>query len=242
MQSLDRLVSILETVATSERGLTASEVTKAMGLPMATVSRLMHVLADYDLLQRFGGQREYVLGPRLFALVGAATAQLDLVTVARPHLERVRDATEETTSLHVRLGNQRVCIVEVPSRHRLRRVAPVGKAEPLDASATSSVLLARMEEKDEIVAALDLTVKQRRILKKRVTHALEHAWALNVEEWLPDLVGLSAAVQDSDTTLGALSVSGPANRFTRERALAHVDTVLEAASRIAFQLGGGESG
>src|SRR5262245_57372728 len=100
MQSLDRLVSILETVAISERGLTASEVTKAMGLPMATVSRLMHVLADYDLLQRFGGQREYVLGPRLFALVGAATAQLDLVTVARPHLERVRDATEETTSLH----------------------------------------------------------------------------------------------------------------------------------------------
>ncbi len=238
MQSLERFLDILETVAPAERGVGAADVAKAVDLPIATVSRLMHVLADYGLLHRPEGRREYVLGPRLFSLVGTATTQLDLVDVARPHLEMLRDKTEETSSLQIRRGAHRVCVLEVPSRHQVRRVVPVGMTEPLGGSATGAVLLAGMTEaeREEVLAAMSLTSTKRRELKRMVQHALEHEWAINVEQWVPGLCGISAAVRENGQTIATLSVSGPSSRFTRERALSSVEALVGAADRVALQL------
>jgi DNA-binding IclR family transcriptional regulator len=231
-------LDILETVAPEERGVGAADVAKAVGLPIATVSRLMHVLADYGLLHRPDGRREYVLGPRLFTLVSTATTQLDLVGVARPHLERLRDATEETSSLHIRRGDQRVCVLEVPSRHKVRRVVPVGMTEPLGGSATGAVLLASLssQEQEHVIAATTSTPGERRALKEMVEHASEHGWAINVDQWVPGLCGISAAVRDNGETIGTLSVSGPSSRFTRERALSHVESLMGSAGDVALQL------
>jgi IclR family transcriptional regulator, acetate operon repressor len=238
MQSLERFLDILETVAPAERGVGAADVAKAVGLPIATVSRLMHVLNDYELLHRPAGGREYVLGPRLFTLVSTATTQLDLVTVARPQLEALRDQTEETCSLHLRRGAYRVCVLEVPSRHQVRRVVPVGMTEPLGGSATGSVLLAGMvpAERKEVLAGMSLSTGQRRALMEMIEHASEHGWAINVDQWVPGLCGISAAIREQGETIATLSASGPSSRFTRERALSHVERLVGAAQRVSLQL------
>jgi IclR family acetate operon transcriptional repressor len=237
MQSLERFLDILETVAPAERGIGAADVAKAVGLPIATVSRLMLVLANYGLLHRPDNRREYVLGPRLFMLVSNAS-QLDLVAVARPHLEQLRDATEETASLHIRRGSYRICVLEVPSRHKVRRVVPVGTTEPLGGSATGAVLLSGLapEESDAILAEMPIRAAERRKQWQMVDHAREHGWAINVGEWVPGLCGISAGIRENGATMAAISVSGPVTRFTRERALSHLESLMQVADHMGLQL------
>jgi IclR family acetate operon transcriptional repressor len=238
MQSLDRLMTILEQV--SERGdpAGAAEIADATGLSLSTVSRLMLQFAEAGLLHRTAHDRRYTLGPRLYALARAADAGLDPATIGRPVLERLRDVTGETASLHVLRGAQRICIVEAPSHQPLRRVVPVGHAEPVGASATGAVLLAdrRAAERREVLEAL--APDEQRRFQARLDEARANGWALVIDEWVSGLCGLSAAVRGTDGTRAAVSVSGPSSRFTRTVAMAHLDDILAAARTISARLGG----
>lgn len=236
MQSLDRVMRILESVAGQPQASGAAEVAERTGLALSTVARLMGQLADASLLHR-SRDRRYTLGPRLYSLARAAGSQLDAVAVARPVVEQLRDVTGETASMHVLRGRLRVCVVEAPSHHQVRRVVPVGLAEPLGGSATGAVLLADgpPDERREQLEALEPAKRQR--FEKLIEHARSAGWALVVDEWSSGLAGLSAAVRDGDSTLAAISVSGPSARFTREVGLSHVDDVLNAARTISTRIG-----
>lgn len=240
MQSLNRLLRILEEVAASKHAPSAVDVAESVGLSLSTVSRLMHVLADEGLLDRAGRDRRYTLGPRLFALAHAAT-QIDLTTIARPFLESLRDVTGETASLHVLRGRQRVCLVEVPSHHPVRRVVPVGLPASLAGSATGAVLLAACSEDRQVeqVDAFRMSAAERSMFEGCIEHARTHGWALVVDEWVPGLTGLSVAVAGGDANIAAISVSGPSARFTKDVALSHLDDVLSAADSISARMVGG---
>lgn len=241
MQSLERFLDILETVAESEKGIGATSVAQKVDLPIATASRLVHVLEDYDLLQRLPDRNDYILGPRLFSLVSTANQFQDLSTVARPRLEAIRDATGETVSLHVRRGRDRICILGVPSRHKVHRVVAVGSSEPLASSgATGAVLLAGMQEPDRTAAIEESKPSKawRPLLEELIEHVLLYGWTITVDVWVPGLCGVSAAVRDNGEISATLSVSGPSSRFTRERALEHVDLLVSTADDLGNQLSG----
>jgi IclR family acetate operon transcriptional repressor len=238
MQALDRLVAILEDVARRPAPAGAAEVAESMGLPLSTVARLMRQLADEQLLERSERDGRYALGPRLFALARAATSRLHIVERARPVLEQLRDTTGETTSLHVLSGVQRVCLLEVQSQHALRRVVPAGMTSPLAGTATGEVLLAGAAETDRRAAidAAGLPAAERLALAGRLDAIRANGYAL-VDDWVEGLTGLSAPIAAAERTVAAISISGPNTRFSRERALGHVDAVLAAAARLSMHAG-----
>lgn len=237
MQSLDRLITILERVAERSEPSSAAEVAATTGLSLSTVSRLMLEFAEAGLLHRTDSDRRYTLGPRLYALASRSGERLDLAAIGRPVLERLRDVTGETASLHVLRGRHRVCIVEAASHQPLRQVVPVGHVEPVDASATGAVLLAEQPEGErrDVLAALEPGA--RAAFADRLAEAHANGWALVADEWVSGLCGLSAAVRGGDGTCAAVSVSGPSSRFTRAVALGHRDDILAAARSIAARLG-----
>ena len=239
MQALDRFISILETVAAEREPVSAADVAEATGLSMSTASRLLLQFVDAGLLHRATRDRRYVLGPRLYRLARTATEQLDVTTIARPELERLRDRTGETASLHVLRGSQRVCILEVPSLHEVRRVVPVGQGASIAGSATGAVLLAGVprDEQRLQIDALDLPVVERERFERLLAQAMADGWAIVEDEWVQGLCGLSALIPDGGWTPAALSVSGPSTRFTRDAAEVQVDAILEAAGAIAYQIG-----
>lgn len=243
MQALERLISILEAVSVNGEPSRPSEIAQTLDLPLPTVARLMHQLADENLLHRSTRDGAYTLGPRFLALARVAASRLDLTELSRPALEELRDITGETASLHVLRGVQRVCICEVQSRHPVRRVVPVGLAQPLHGNATGEVLLAGAPEPERRAAirAARLSAKERRALEGRLEQAREQGYLLVVDTWVKGLAGLSVPVEDGNTTLAAVSVSGPSDRLTEEIALSHVTTVINVARRLSHQLGGEES-
>jgi DNA-binding IclR family transcriptional regulator len=240
VQSLDRLVTILETIAHDGPSLSAAEVAQTTGLSLSTVSRLMIQLAEAGLLHRSEPSRRYVLGPRLYALARAADDQIDVTVVARPLLEQLRDETGETCSMHVLRGDQRICTIEVPSMHSVRRVVPVGLAEPVVGSATGAVLLAARgaEERRAVLDRLDVRGSERRQFEAVVAHAEQTGWALVTDDWVAGLTGLSVEVPEGDGSVAAISISGPSHRFTQDFASAHLERALDVAAEISTRVGG----
>ena len=235
MQAIDRVLAILDAVTTRPAGATATEVAEAADLSLSTATRLLHQLADQDLVARGNGDRRYILGPRLFELVRKASSDADLATLARPILQRVRDDTGETASLHVRRRDARVCVAAMASTQPVARHVPIGTAMPLHRNATGEVLLAGApaDERQRYVAELGLPTAQEEALRRRLEQIGRDGWAIVVDDWVPGVTGISAAVADGGLTVAALSVSGPATRFDDATARACVPTLLAAARELS---------
>ena len=121
---LDKSVEILALLA--EEGPTGlAGVVEATGIPRPTAHRLLAALEVHHLVARGNGR--YKLGLRLLGWGEKAAEGTDLVEVARPVLEGLRDESGESVQLYVREGDRRVCVISVERvGGGLRDMVPVG--------------------------------------------------------------------------------------------------------------------
>ena len=193
------VVDALEAGPLSLAGLVA-----ATGLSRATAHRLAMALEVHGLVGR-DGEGRFQRGPRL--------ARPALPDLARPALERLRDATGESVQLYVRRGDQRACVAALESPHGLRTIVAVGALLPLDRGSAGRILA------DGGPGA--------------------PAVAESVEERQRGVASVSAAVRDGEGRIvAAVSVSGPVERTTREPARRYAAAVTVAAREIEEALAG----
>jgi DNA-binding IclR family transcriptional regulator len=200
---LDKAVSILDALEGGPMGL--GELVMATGLPRATAHRLAVALEVHGLVGRDGDGR-FVLGRRLTGR--------DLPALARPALERLRDATGESVQLYVRRGDRRLCVVSLESPHGLRTIVPVGASLPLDVGSAGKVLRGE--------PAVDRL-----------------GWAESVEERERGVASASAPVRSpGGEVVAAVSVSGPVERTTRSPGPRYGPALVDAARAVERELSG----
>lgn len=201
---LDKAVSVLDALEVEPRSL--AELARATGLHRATAHRLAVAMEAHQLVSRAGDGR-FSLGLRL--------GGMGLVGLARPALERLRDATGESVQLYVRRGDRRLCVASLESPHGLRTIVAVGASLPLDVGSAGKVL------------SLDPGAPRR-------------GWTQSVEERERGVASVSAPVHDSaGAVVAALSVSGPIERTTRAPGRRYADAVMQAARAVERAVGGG---
>jgi DNA-binding IclR family transcriptional regulator len=215
---LDRTMAILDAVQLGARSFT--QIVEATGLARSTAHRLIKAMEDHGLLIASGG-RGYRLGPRLLGLAATATRDLPLRDLARPALAELAAATGESAQLYVREGDRRVCIEAVESASELRTIVAVGASLPLTKGSAGTVFLAWADDAGPERAA----VRAR-------------GWADSVGEREAGVASVSAPVLDAHGSVAAVvSVSGPADRFGRDRGTRFAPAVLAAAQEIGAALG-----
>lgn len=198
MGVLDKAVSILD--ALEDGPLALAGLVDATGLSRATAHRLATALEVHGLVDRDAGGR-FRLGARM---AGATLADL-----ARPALERLREATGESVQLYVRRGDRRLCVTALESPHGLRTIVPVGALLPLDRGSAG------------------------RVLTGAGVAGQQHGWVESVEERQRGVASVSAAVHDGNGVIvAAVSVSGPVERTTREPGRRYGPAVTAAAAEV----------
>src|SRR5579875_3225384 len=98
---------IFDCFSARRRALNLTEISASLGLAKSSVHRLPRT-------------RRYRLGERVGGLAEVYGRQTSLATIARPFVERLRDATRETAGLQVRDGDERYCVVEAQSPQSIR--------------------------------------------------------------------------------------------------------------------------
>ncbi|MBI1733783.1 MAG: helix-turn-helix domain-containing protein, partial [Candidatus Rokubacteria bacterium] len=142
-RAANRVVDILELVATRPDGLQLHAVSAELEAPKSSLLPLLRALAARGYLEQ-GRAGEYRLGPKVHALGNGAAPPRELHAVARPALVELMRRTGETVFLGT-LGADRTSVVyvdKVDSEHVIRYSAGVGDRRPLHATSTGKAILA----------------------------------------------------------------------------------------------------
>jgi IclR family acetate operon transcriptional repressor len=238
IQSVDRALFLLETIAEAGGEATLTDLATRTGLNISTCHHLLATLIQRGFATKVPGRRLYALGARILHL-GHACLQVDLPRRAEPYLERINQVTGETVHLAALQGDSVVTLAVREATHAVRvGTARTGKVEALHATSVGKAILAWLPE-DELYRILaggmkrytDHTITDMPALLESLRVVHRTGVAIEREEYLPGVICIGAAIRDQvGTVIGAISASTPTMRAD-DAHIALIRDEVDAATR-----------
>ena len=246
MQTLERAIAIMDCFSQEQPELGVREAARLIHLSSSTTGRLMSALKDLGLLSQNPKTHTYSLGGKVLSWSGVYTSNLDVRTLALPAIEELHRITQETISLYVIEGNDRMCVERLESPQNVRIVARIGRRLPLYAGSAGKVLLAFLppDRQDEIINTTiftpltSKTIVDQAALRDELVKIHAQGYAISYGEWLIDASGIAAPIfnQNGEVT-AALTISGPSQRFTEQTMTGYIPLVTRVAGEISREMG-----
>jgi len=143
VQAIARAAAVLRAIGRATKPLSLGEIAAAVDLPRSTVQRLVQALQHERLLEAGSADRPGVrLGPALTEL--ASSIRIDVVRLARPHLQALFEAVNETVDLSQTNGREVRFLDLIVSSRELRVVPNSDVRQPLHCMANGKAMLAGM--------------------------------------------------------------------------------------------------
>lgn len=223
--------------------LRLGEIRAVTGLPSTTCLRLLHNLCQEGFLTRDGD--EYRIGTGMLHWFPVALAALDVVGLARPVLDELRDQTDELACLFVAEGTTRVCVAMAQSRQGTVRRLAIGESLPLHAGSAGKVLLAydaallQKVKGGTLARFTDRTPTDPASIDAAVSAVRNDGWAMSLNESYSGAGSISAPVFSHDGTVAAVvCLAAPVERFDEDIARRWLPFVQRAADALTSTLGG----
>jgi IclR family acetate operon transcriptional repressor len=239
----DKIVQVIELLATSSQGVTLKKVEQALGFNKPTAFRILRTLESHDVAAR-GGDGTFVLGNRVLWWESCRRQNFDLAESARPHLEKLRDVTSETVIFSIVMGDRTVVVDQATSRHATSTRVYIGFSAPLHAGATGRVVLAHLapERRKKILYGrlerlTDRTITDRKRLERELNKCAAQGFTFSAGERLPNSSSLAAPVFGlHKEVLGIISVIGPSDRLVDSRSKSIAAALLRETRLLAERL------
>ncbi len=249
VRAVVRAMNILITLTAGPH--TLRDLASATNLSKGTVHRLLGTLMGSQMVVQSAEDGSYLLGPGCYQLAEAiGRGSGGLGSVARPVLEAVSQETRETATLHVRMGDQRVCVGMVPSPETVRYTTEVGSTAPIYSGSAGKVLLAFLSEPqlDKTLKILNFqgiterTITSAERLRVVLKQTRTRGWAESSGERVTGAAAVSVPIKGPDgEVFAALSVLGPEARITKA-SMPGLRTVLQAAAEEIEAIWSGPTG
>lgn len=249
VQSVERALRLLETLATAPEGLGVSDLGQATGLAPATIHRLLATLVANGYARQEPATRRYTLGSALIRLGNTAGGLIG--AWLRPYLAELVEVSGETANLAVLEDGCAAYVAQAPSRHRVRMFTEVGNRLPPHSNAVGKVLLAfrpradveRILGRHGLPARTSRTITDRTTFLAELDRVVEQGYAVDTGEEEEGVRCLAVPVRGPTGETAALSVSGPAERLDRPRRERILPHMLRLADDVSAALAGdGASG
>jgi DNA-binding IclR family transcriptional regulator len=245
LKSVVKMMSILDCFSTLDRKLSVAEIAKRTNMPRGTAHRIIRTMRDLGLMEQERQRDQYRLGMKLFELGTTVLANMDLHREAQSSVESLSRVSGETVHLSVFDGiNSTVINRTDPDGKRVNTVF-VLESSPAHATSSGKAALA-FQAQPAIDKFLSLglrrispnTITDPKVLLAELETVRANGYAIDNEELTPGTKCVGAPIRNaSGRVFAAISVSGPARRFTPERVGTFSDFVKHYAEAISAQLG-----
>jgi len=247
IQSLDRGLVLLESVANARRPVSLSELTPVLGVDRSSVFRLVNTLVRRGFLVQEADSKRYMLGSSIWRLASLFRFENVLLQVARPHVDALAADTGETTHVAIRQGAKAVLIERQLTANVLGVTgAGLGTAVSLHSTGVGKALIADFDH-DRLVQLLG-GERLPRFTRHTLVSAAKLAdacketracgYAVDDEEEHEGVRCIGAPIRDaSGQIVAAVGISAPITRLPREAVKKTGMRVAAAASAISRELG-----
>jgi len=246
VRSVDRAIDLLEELMVQSAPISLAELSERVDLHPSTAHRLLATLESRRFVYQDNVSKLYSLGPKLlYPAQGGQTYQV-LRNLVNPILQEISMVTGESTTMAIRSGNHALGIAKATSGRAVDVSIQSGALAPLHCTAVGKAILSNLDtlEVVKIIEAEGMapttlnTITDLSKLLEELKCVRSQGYAVDNEEWEVGIrcVGVPVFSEDG-RVFGAISVSGPTGRITREKADELAGVIRQSAAKLSARLG-----
>lgn len=237
----ERTLAIFELLGRHPGGRNISEIARELQLPLNSVFRITNTLLKRGYVARSPADKRFVLTSRLFELSQPVVREKSLVACALPALQRLRDATGETSQLLAAASFKSVILEQCVSTQPIKVTGAIGFRVPLYSCAPGKAILAHLPEEElevffdrvKLKAFTESTLATREALEADLVKIRKRGYALDLAEGNEGIHCVGAAILDERSRpIGGVTVIGPSFRLKRDRFATAGQACMEAVCDI----------
>lgn len=222
--------------------LTLEDISQRTRVPKPTLLGILQTLSHHDYLVFDAASGRYRLGYAWLRFAEVRRNQSHIRESALPIMRAMRDAVDETVILSLKVGDQRIHLDYVESTQPIRRRRKPGREAPLHRGCAGLVLLAGMSDENiraYLSAQRDLNQAARDDVLDAVRTIKRDGYAWSSGQATQVAVVSGPIKSYTGETIASLSISGPAERFSKQMSREWAALVLEGARKLSRTLGYG---
>ena len=243
--ALQRGLQLLGQFTRDQRELTGAELSRRLGVPRASVFRLLQTLEQMGFVERIGDSAHYKLGIAVLRLGFEYLASMELTEHGRPILDDLCAATGLSAHLAVRDGHEVVVVAKSAGRSVMFNSIQVGARLPAHATVLGRVLLGGQTTDDlaRLFAGVTLSASSSKTpttlaaLKDMVDADARRGYGVSQGGYDAGISTVAAPVFDEHHRVAAVvNVTVSANQIDPALLDTLVSQVCQAAARLSERL------
>jgi len=240
-----KTLSVLEALAVSEFGKPLKEIAREVGLVKSSAFRILFTLKEAGYVEQPESNGVYRLTLKSAALSRRNTKRLGLATIARPHLNSLRNQLDESVALVEHLANSVILIDVLDTSHPLRLSLHIGDDCPIHATAQGKAVAAFLSAKDldsflessKLTQFTEHTLTGRLDLELELERTRKAGYSINDEETVTGAFIVGAPIFDSQSSVcDSVSVNTPTARCSVAQKKHLIASIIETGKRISTDL------
>ena len=238
-------LKVIEALANAPQGLGVTQLSNLLGMPKARAHRHLSALREHGYVTQDASSNHYRVGWQLYLLGRACVSRFDLMTLAKPALQRLRDEVGQTIVISS-YADDSVIVIDF-----LRGTSPIeitlrpGSRFPHNTSAQGKVVLAfgPADVREGFLSAPLPQSTARSIvdapaLRAELDRVRARGWSDAPEELFTGINALAAPLLQADGSLfGTLAIVGSIHYLPETPDPQHVDSLLRTSQEISQLLG-----
>lgn len=222
IKAVQRAFEVVETLRGAGE-MKIADVAEALDLPVSTAHVHLKTLESVGYVVK--GDEGYRLGLR-FLRDGISVRECQHVyRVCRPEIDELAENTREVANLGVEEEGMRVILYQAEGSDAVYDNAPIGEYTRMHCTALGKMILSTrsVEHVDSVIeryglpAETDETLTDRDTLLSELERIDERGFAVEDEERRAGIRSIAVPIEIDDALVGAISLSGPKNRFSDAR-------------------------
>ena len=244
--AIEKALLVLLLFCPHNRELTTTEVSAALGLHKATASRILLTLTRHGFLEQTRVRKTFRLGPSVMRLATAIKQSLrtDLVQIAKPHLDELRDFTNETVGLDVISNDLTVLAYLAQGARQVRTTTSLGTTLPVHVAAGAKAIIAYSPSAQwqsvfqrGVSRLTENTITDPKVYARQLNLVRKQGFAVDEEEIDLGVTALAAPVFNHEATpVAAVVIIGPSDRVKAEPESGLVTRLKQAAEKVSRDL------
>lgn len=241
---------IMEALAHADGDVGVSELARMLGMPKARVHRHLSALREYGYVTQVARNNRYTTGWRLYLLGQQLVRKFDVLTIARPLMEDLRDNIGQTIVISASADDEVIVLDFVPGHSAIEIGLRPGTRFRLNTVAQGKVALAFGPQglterflQSALKPSTSHTIIDPERLRVEVELTRRRGWADAPEEIFSGINAIAAPIFTGDATLfGGLAIVGSIDFIPKVPDERMTSALLATAAQISQALGYAEPG
>jgi IclR family transcriptional regulator, carbohydrate utilization repressor len=237
--------TIVEFLAKCDRPLGVTEIATALNLERPRVYRHLRTLSGIGYIDQDPSTDKYCLSMKFFWLGKDVESKIDLISVARPAMQQLKDALGTAVTLST-VTEENICVIDIlRGSSQIDISTRPGSTFPLHATAQGKVALAfgpsnlrKKLSNKPLEKFTSYTIISDTVLAKELESVREQSWAVAPEEITLGINALAAPILDHQNQLvGTIGILSSIHELTNKPTLEQIEAVKNAALKISIRFG-----